>query len=295
MRARSASVVQVVCLAGVFLGEAGGPRILGDTVYLKNGAWIDGLVVYPKEGFLQVQIGEQGKLEIPMEDVYEIEKNKRGLEVRDRDTQRDSGAQPGSAREPSKGSQSSKDAKDSGDTSDPAGAAEDGGGDEVQGGTEEKSPADDAESHAQESEEPGKGLDPELKETIQSLIEELQRNKPQSRVRAERHLKAIGEPALPFLLKLCDNDSELVRVAVFRLLSEFGDESTVDACIAGLLDSSEFVRGFAFKCLERVTRESFGYQANAAPRRREQSHRKWVEWWKSEKAELERVKKLSTK
>jgi len=53
------------------------PGLRADTVYLKNGAWIDGTVRARDEQIVEVQIGEVGKIEIKVEDIYEIEKNNR--------------------------------------------------------------------------------------------------------------------------------------------------------------------------------------------------------------------------
>src|SRR6185369_3278908 len=49
----------------------------GDTVYLKNGEWIDGMVSLKTNTFLELQIGDIGKIELALEDVHSIERNSR--------------------------------------------------------------------------------------------------------------------------------------------------------------------------------------------------------------------------
>jgi hypothetical protein len=254
------------------------PAVLfGDTVYLKNGAWIDGRVRARNEKLLEIEIGKIGKIEIPVEEIHEIEKNNRtgeDISAQDRRELERLGLL--------------KDAKKAAPAPAEEKSAETPGEDssEAQGDGEGKPAAETLGPQVPSD------IEPALKERIEQLVADLQRQKPQFRVRAERHLKAIGAPALPFLVPLVKNDSELTRVAVLRIFYEIGDDSVIEACIESLLDPNEYVRDYANKTLERVTKESFGYQSQASPRRRELARDKWRKWWNEEKAEIEKNRAL---
>src|SRR6266542_6568453 len=49
----------------------------GDTVYLRNGEWIDGMVSLKTNTFVELQIGEIGKIELSLDEIHSIEKNSR--------------------------------------------------------------------------------------------------------------------------------------------------------------------------------------------------------------------------
>lgn len=250
-----------------------GSLLSADTVYLKNGNWIDGMVQPRKEGdSILLIIGDLGRVEIQLEDVYEIEKNSRtgGSTPLPQDKQpeslEDSLVSP-------------QDLSGLGDQ----GAARDDTGD---GGDEEMElRAGAADTPGVESET--ETIDPELKARIEKLVSDLTRQKSKYRVRAERHLKVVGPAAIPYLLPLTKHKSDLVRVSTFRLFHSFGDERVIDSAIGALLDSNEHVRDFAHRTLQRITQEDFNYKPLASPRRREYAHKKWRKWWNEEKESLE--------
>lgn len=249
----------------------------GDTVFLKNGAYIDGMVRARSDVSVEIEIGKLGKIEIPVEEIYEIEKNNRTgdemlakrqskeeLERIERLTREGKRK----AREDELSLEGEKDSKF---------APEETGVETATDATEEEE------------------IDPELKAKIEELVADLQRQKTRYRTRAERHLRAVGAPAVPFLLPLATSESDLTRISVFRLLSEFGNEKAVQVCIAALLDANEYVRDYANKTLRRVTGEDFGFQPQASPRWREVSQEKWQKWWDDEQKALEEMRKLSGK
>jgi hypothetical protein len=261
------------CLAAVVAAGAF-PSLHGDTVYLKNGAWIDGRVRARNDKILEIEIGKIGRMEIAVEDIHEIEKNSRTGEEY---------AQKELAELKRLGLV--KDTKGP----DPKEAAAPEAEDEEKAGAEPAA-AKKRPERKDDADEPE--IDPALKQRIEELVSDLERQKTQFRVRAERHLKAIGTPALPYLIPIAKSNSELTRVAVMRLFHEMGDESVIEPCIDALTDSNEFVRDYAGKTLERVTREDFGYQSEASPRRRELAQEKWRKWWASEQEELEKSRAL---
>lgn len=279
-----------------------------DTVYLKNGAWIDGRVRSRNDKVVEIEIGRIGKMEINVEEIHEIEKNHRtGDEAYDRTKEeKDEGGvfrltKEGKKTGEKKDGLAAKDPEEDASDSDSAESKEPSpkgpksldprkgtkkkSSDGEPGGSKEKAGANETASK----------IDPELKARIVELVQDLERQKTQVRVRAERHLKAIGAPALPFLIPLSSHDSDLTRIAVMRLFNEFGDESVVEPLIEALSDSSEYVRDLANKSLLRITHEDFGFQSQATPRRRENAQEKWKKWWEKEKESLAKDQNLSGK
>ena len=250
--------------------------VVADTVYLKNGAWIDGIVRTRNSEVIQLDIGRIGKMEIPLEEVYEIEKNSRTgsdavLSVEGRELEVAVG-------QPKDGKKSS--GKKSGKTPD----VEDEDEDDRQ---------DDKAGKADGLEEEESWIDPELKKRIDGLVADLKRQKSKFRVRAQRHLRAVGPPAIPFLVPLAEDNSELVRVSVFRLFHALGDDTVIEVCIEALVDSNEYVRDFSHRALRRITGENFGYKPFASPRRREGVYKKWKKWWDEEQALLDEIQEES--
>jgi len=252
-----------------------------DTVYLKNGAWIDGRVRARTDKVLEVEIGKIGKIEIDVAEVHEIEKNNRtGDDITRQDTRELE--RLGLLKDVQKPAALIADEKEPVEKDDEKEAKE----------PEKDAKADEKAADAHPSDSKGEEIDPALKERIEQLIHDLKRQKAQPRVRAERHLKAIGAPAVPFLTPLLEDESELTRIAAARLLSEIGDETVIEPCIEALLDSNEHVRELVNKTLEKVTHENFGFQAQASPRRRELARDKWRKWWEAEKAQVEKDQSL---
>ena len=259
--------------------------LAADTVYLKNGAWIDGRVRARNDKVLEVEIGKIGRIEIDVAEVHEIEKNNRtGDDITRQDARElerlgllKEVQKPVALIDDDKAKAEKDDEKKDEEPEKSAKAEKD-----------DKGEKDDAAP----SDAKGEDVDPALKERIEQLIHDLKRQKAQPRVRAERHLKAIGAPAVPFLAPLLQDESELTRISAARLLSEIGDETIIEPCIEALLDSNEHVRELANKTLEKVSHESFGFQAQSSPRRRELARDKWRKWWESEKAQLEKDQAL---
>lgn len=251
-----------------------------DTIFLKNGAWIDGVITYRNEDTLELEIGKIGKLRVPMEEVYLIEKNKR------------TGAESSTTYVDPIGTQEyveDKNKVDAADKLDELESQEELDDLEI----EEKIASEDSDPSHHDSifEYEDEEIAPELQERIEELVEELQRHKARRRVRAERHLKAIGKPSVRYLLPLAKHEQELTRVAVLRLFYAFGDERVVQACIDALVDSNEYVREYADKALKRITGEEFRYAPFGSPRRREQGQKKWASWWRKELQELAKHRK----
>lgn len=245
-----------------------------DTVYLRNGNWIHGVVRWKTDDLIRIEIGELGHLEIPADQIYEIEENDRtgsGYALSDEWTD-DIG---GSARLPAPSAL--KEIR-------PAEPVEPATGDEP--GRDGEEPRD-----AATRDEPP--IDPQLRERIEKHVYDLQRQKSRHRVRAERHLKSIGEPALPFLLPLVSHTHDIVRIAVFRIFHAIGDESVIDACIEALADENLWVRDYAERTLRRLTNRYLGAVRNADRATCERVRQRWREWWTEEQARGEAPRRES--
>lgn len=275
------SRIRSLCLV-VMVGLASSP-LIADTVYLKNGAWIDGIVRTRSAESIMVEIGEIGQMEIPLEDVYEIEKNSRTggrrvvpVDQRDLDVSVDPEARRGADRDADGSAGRSTDGAEDASDESPGREAK---GREKDGGSERTT--------GQPGEEEIEEISPELKEKIEGLVLDLKRQKSRFRVRAQRHLKAVGPPAVPFLIPLVRHREELVRISVFRLFHSIGDDRVIEPCIDALSDPNEYVRDYAHRSLVRLTGESFGYRPLASPSRRELARAKWRRWWVAEKRALQ--------
>lgn len=311
-------------ILGLVLAALPGTRALADTVYLKNGSYIDGIVRSRDAETILLEIGRIGKMELRLEEIYEIEKNSRTggelfipvdgrvLDVtvkagaarpaKDGKDGKETGAEgekklgepkgePAKAAESGKSTEAGKSAG-AGDARKPGEMKKESGAPPKATGREDEGEALDKGAAKAASAEPGAkepDMDPALRSRIEKLVRDLQQQQSRDRVRAERHLKAVGPPAIPFLLPIAKSDSELVRVTVFRLFHSYGDERVIESCIEALADPNEYVRDFAHRTLGRVTKEDFGYQPQASPRRREYAREKWRKWWEEEKKTLEEL------
>jgi len=297
-----------------------------DTVYLKNGEWIDGMVSLKTNTFVELQIGDIGKIELGLDEIHSIEKNSRTggktvepyVEPRGRTEvigEKGKGAGKGEsekgdsrdqAKRPDKKSAEKAADKTGEKATDKAGekpAGKSGGsakedeeaGDENAGGKEAADKAAKEKKDAEEAAALAKkvNIDPELKKRIEDLVAELQREKARNRVQAERHLEAIGPPAIPFLIPIARSSNDLTRVAVMRLFHSFGDQQVIEVTLQGLLDENEYVRDYSNQTLKRITGEDFKYLPSASPRRREAAHQKWTEWWENEKKSMAEERKKS--
>lgn len=261
-----------------------------DTVYLKNGAYIDGIVTARSELLLTITIGEIGKLEVSMDDVLRVEKNSRGgwrayVPVDQRelpDVVQKKNAGRGEVDED--GADGEGDEGEGGDDPDDPGSSPDGGS------SDSAEDGDDGDGDEGEGDEKEEDIDPELKAKIEKLIYDLQRQKTKHRRRAERKLRRIGAPAVPFLLPLVTRGGDLTRITALRLVSEHAaerDPEVVEVCLKALSDDNYFVRDYGVKTLRRLTGQEFGFDPRAGTRTRRRAVLKWESWWEKEKEKPE--------
>jgi len=254
--------------------------VLSDTVYLRNGNFIDGTVERRDADGIELQVGTCGKLEIATADVLRVEKNER----RGSDTATSvAGLRPDDGGSAARAERRRREFRRRLQAPVPSFRAEE----DDQGGESDEDVESDEDGDFYEA------IAPELKEKIESLVADLQRQRTRDRVRAERHLKSIGVPAVPFLLELSTHESGRVRVAVYRHFHRFGDDRVIGACVHALGDENEFVRDYANRALERITGEDFDFRPLASKSRRVEAATTWSQWWKKEQRDLEEMSESS--
>lgn len=228
-----------------------------DTVYLRNGSSIDGVVLGKHEGHVLLQIGNLGKMEIPQEDVLTIEKNARTGPVNpnrgDKKKDEDNPVERRESREKEKDSEKDGDVQDS------------------------------------EDEE----IDADLEEEIIGLAEDLKRQRTAVRTRAEKKLTGLGKVVVPYVIPVTSHASELTRISSFRILKSNPDFEATEAGIRGLSDENRFVRKLAWETLQEISGESyvFPWDDSATHREREHAAERWQGWFEAEKKRVEEKKK----
>ncbi len=233
-----------------------------DTLYLKNGAAIDGIVTGRHDGNIVLNIGNVGTIKIPIPEVERVEKNARTGYLDPNRGKKES--RPKLLPEVEKAEEEQKRAeKDKKDGSD----------------------KDKSKSKAETTDK----LDPEVEKKIRELAFELTRQRTQNRVRAERKLREYGDLALPELLKLTDHEFVRTRAAVFRLFSETKDFRVVDPSVRALEDSDRFVRKLAWETLKNVSGKKYSFPWDGSERQRLAAGKKWVDWYLEEKEAREKA------
>lgn len=129
-----------------------------------------------------------------------------------------------------------------------------------------------------------------------------------------RWFASVGEPAYPMLLELAADEREKVAAAALaslgatgdrrlvdhvreiewpngapaeeslqleysRTLVRLGDWSEIPVLIEGLLDERMHIRALCDQALFEATNLRFGYDPRGEARNRENSVRRWEEWW----------------
>jgi len=237
-----------------------------DTVTLKNGAKIDGMVTGRHEGYVILSIGNVGTMKLLETEIAKIEKNARTGYL---DPER-SGKK---AKQLPKVGGDSKKAEEAG----------------------KKKESDTKKGAVGKVVE----LSPEQSKRIKTLANELTKQKTTKRTRAERQLLAFGDAALPEVIKLSKHPFMRTRAAVFRILKASRDFQIVQPCLEGLRDENEFVRKLAWEAIKNVSKKrySFPWDSKSAIKR-QKAIAKWEKWVEREEQQrreaAEKLKKDSS-
>jgi hypothetical protein len=229
-----------------------------DTVYLHNGTTIDGVIKARHEMSIELEIGRIGRIFIELATVASIEKNNRD----------------GTAQSSSLSLERKREDVDEAESSERRQSEAD---DRAEGA--EVSPTKPDEASLEKE-----GVEPELRKKIENHVYQLTRQKRRNRVRAERQLMAVGEPAIPFLLDVVTHENHLVRLAVLRIFSKVGNEAVIPATIDRLEDENGFVRSYAAETVRELTGQNFGFDPEGSPKRRQEAVTAWRKWYEAQQA-----------
>lgn len=86
---------------------------------------------------------------------------------------------------------------------------------------------------------------------------------------------------IPYLQKKANDPDIRTRFEVARALLRLGDWSNMPILIAGLRDTSEYVRALCNDALKSSTQIDFGFVPSAPESEREPKVQKWEGWWQS--------------
>ncbi|MEM7166986.1 MAG: hypothetical protein AAF581_16100 [Planctomycetota bacterium] len=255
-RKPATSLRTLTVVVGVLTAALTTPAV-ADTVYLANGASIDGVVVGERDGVVIVSIGNLGRVTLDAAEVTSIERNSKTGYIRS--------DEPDASKPPSPKPQDDADAS----------------GDDAVVNAPPTIPVEER-----------KELSAERKQQIKEWIFLLTRQDARKRTRGERFLTEAGEDAIEMLLPVANSASEWTRAAVYRIFKANGDERVVDTALLGLADENQWVRKLAWEALGKVSGKSWAYawQDSASERQRIKSRRVWIDWWGAEKERLEKLK-----
>ncbi len=266
----------------IFIGAAcvigAAAPLQADTVYLKNGSYIDGVVTARSERVIQVSIGRIGKLEIEVEKISHVEKNSRTGTTGQAPVVNRKLDLPGVKEKPDS-------AEDESSAKEAAASSDDSAQDEAD--PVDRQPGD----AKQQSQSEDEAIDPELKKQIEAAVHDLQRQKAKHRWRAERQLREIGEPAIPFLIPVAKNGADLTRTIVYRFFAEHAsgeNDEVVEVCLAALDDETVYVRDYAVQALRKFAKKNLGFRPEAVPALRQHARDLWHAWWSKEKEKREK-------
>ena len=225
-----------------------------DTVFLRNGTGIDGIIKARHANTLELQIGTMGRIFVPLDQIESIEKN-------DRD---------GSAAGPSAMVAGSR-----------AGVETVGESRREETGQLDIAPKKAPEAVARKR--PVRfvtkfDVDPELRKEIERQMYDFTRERSRFRIRAQQRLLAMGEPTVPFLLEVVDHKNPQVRMAALEIFRKVGNDTVIPAALERLDDENEFVRAAADDVLRELTGERFGFHPSARRESRAKAVAKWRAW-----------------
>jgi len=119
---------------------------------------------------------------------------------------------------------------------------------------------------------------PEKQKEILRWVYHLTSSNPKWRVRAERHLKAMGPVVISAVLPYTRYPRWLVRAAAYRVLGATGHPSAVPALFEGLDDSVPMVRQAAYESLKKLTGCRLSFDPQGPPAARKRDRKRWEAW-----------------
>lgn len=124
-------------------------------------------------------------------------------------------------------------------------------------------------------------IDPALEDAILTQLYDLGRWRSRDRVRAESHLRDIGQPAIPYLYEISRHPFELTRRAVMRLVRDIGDPAGIPLAIEALVDEDRWVRSLADEALRSLLSVDLVYNPRGNVRSRLDGQKRWREYYEN--------------
>jgi len=268
--------------------------VRADTVVLRNGAAIDGIIAREDDHGVTLKIGENGQIRISLRDVARIDRNARGAGSKE-----SGGETPPAHPAPPVTPPASPETPQPGGAEPPAVPPAESPVPPAAPPAEKGVPAAGeiplegkgaGPSAGAPEIRPEQALKPAEREEIESLVLELARQRARNRVRAENRLRAMGTKAVPFLLPLLQASAPATRAAAMRILADSRDERIVEPAIARLRDDDPFVREAAIQALRRIAGHDLGYAPRGSDSTRAAAVARWERWWADRRAEAEKKK-----
>ena len=100
-------------------------------------------------------------------------------------------------------------------------------------------------------------------------------------MRAESHLRDIGQPAIPYLYEISRHPFELTRRAVMRLVRDIGAPAGIPLAIEALVDEDRWVRSLADEALRSLLSGDLVYNPRGNVRSRLDGQKRWREYYEN--------------
>jgi hypothetical protein len=132
---------------------------------------------------------------------------------------------------------------------------------------------------------PPENAGPALPPALADQIKKLQATDPAVRFEAVDELVRSKDPlVLPHLLPLARDPDTFVRRLTVEGLADFKRPEVVEALLAALADTNDYVRDSAWRSLKQITGQKLPFEANGSKDARARAIQKWQEWWDKNKA-----------
>lgn len=244
-----------VLLSLILCGVAPAARVHADTVFLKNGAAIDGIMVGKKAGVLLLQIGNLGRMEIPEKDIKHVEKNTRTGYVDPRRSTRKKkiGEQP---------------------------VDDDPEGPERPGRLESDETPLDEETKKR------------VKSWVYDLTRQKIAHRVRAERRLTAIGSQVIPHVLP-IANHPSELTRIAAFRIFKNVAKVGDARVIEPCLEALEDEKRFVRKMAWETLRKVSQKRFRFpwDDDNTERQRERGRKRWQGWWEKEQKRREAAAK----
>ena len=250
----SASALFWVGVVTLFVLVCMPTTLSADTVVLKNGSRIDGMVISESESVVVLKVGDLGTLKLEKSRVVSIEKNLR------------SGDRPAKPKREKKS------------------RVEKVGLEESARPKPTNLPAKLSRSLKNHIESPLLPFAVKELEAVKALVLDLQRQRATYRTRAERQLSGFGVQIVPHLQKMARSQFVRARICALRLLNEFPRYESMPVALSGLQDQDPWIRKLSSELAGKISgnAQSYPWQADKDQPQRKRKATVWRVWYQQQ-------------